>query len=151
MRPRAASSSPPALRGCTEPAGDRAVLRRDGMGLRLDPRRAARALFARAPRRGPGLDLRPGGLAWSGGADSWARRAGRSDPAPRPARARLGCGRRAARRPAAPDAVRRRSGRAVHPIPIVPHRLWREGAVWWPEEQVPPCGGALRTLGYLVA
>ena len=42
-------------------------------------------------------------------------------------------------------------GAPFDPVPIVRHRLWREVALWWPEEQVLLCGDALGTLGYFVA
>ena len=42
-------------------------------------------------------------------------------------------------------------GAPFDPVPIVRHRLWREVALWWPEEQVLVCGDALGTIGYFVA
>ena len=35
--------------------------------------------------------------------------------------------------------------------PVVRHRLWREVALWWPEERVLLCGDVLGTVGYFVA
>jgi hypothetical protein len=43
------------------------------------------------------------------------------------------------------------AGAPFDPITIVRHRLWREVALWWPEEQVLLCGDALGTVGYFVA
>ena len=37
------------------------------------------------------------------------------------------------------------------PVPIVQRRLWREVALWWPEEKVLLCGDALGTVRYFVA
>lgn len=42
-------------------------------------------------------------------------------------------------------------GAPFDPVPVVRHRLWREVAVWWPEEQVLLCGDALGTVGHFVA
>jgi hypothetical protein len=42
-------------------------------------------------------------------------------------------------------------GAPFDPVPIVRHRLWREVALWWPEERVLVCGDALGTVGYFVA
>jgi hypothetical protein len=42
-------------------------------------------------------------------------------------------------------------GAPFDPVPIVRHRLWREVALWWPEERVLLCGDALGTVGYFVA
>jgi hypothetical protein len=42
-------------------------------------------------------------------------------------------------------------GAPFDPVPIVRHRLWREVALWWPEEQVLLCGDALGTVNYFVA
>ena len=42
-------------------------------------------------------------------------------------------------------------GAPFDPVPIVRHRLWREVALWWPEEKVLLCGDALGTVGYFVA
>jgi hypothetical protein len=43
------------------------------------------------------------------------------------------------------------AGAPFDPVTIVRHRLWREVALWWPEEQVLLCGDALGTVGYFVA
>jgi len=37
------------------------------------------------------------------------------------------------------------------PVPIVQRRLWREVALWWPDEHVLLCGDALGTVRYFVA
>jgi hypothetical protein len=42
-------------------------------------------------------------------------------------------------------------GAPFDPVPIVRHRLWREVALWWPEEKVLLCGDALGTVGYFAA
>jgi hypothetical protein len=42
-------------------------------------------------------------------------------------------------------------GAPFDPIANVRHRLWREVALWWPEEHVLLCGDALGTVGYFVA
>ena len=42
-------------------------------------------------------------------------------------------------------------GAPFDPVPIVQHRLWREVALWWPEERVLLCGDALGTVGYYLA
>jgi hypothetical protein len=36
-------------------------------------------------------------------------------------------------------------------VPIVRNHLWREVALWWPEERVLLCGDVLGTVGYFVA
>jgi hypothetical protein len=41
-------------------------------------------------------------------------------------------------------------GAPFDPVPIVRHRLWREVALWWPEERVLLCGDALGTVGYFL-
>ena len=42
-------------------------------------------------------------------------------------------------------------GAPFDPVPIARHRLWREVALWWPQEQVLLCGDALGTVGYFLA
>jgi hypothetical protein len=42
-------------------------------------------------------------------------------------------------------------GAPFDPTPVARHRLWREVALWWPEERVLLCGDALGTVGYFVA
>jgi hypothetical protein len=42
-------------------------------------------------------------------------------------------------------------GAPFDPMPIARHRLWREVALWWPEERMLLCGDALGTVGYFVA
>jgi hypothetical protein len=42
-------------------------------------------------------------------------------------------------------------GAPFDPTPIARHRLWREVALWWPEERVLLCGDVLGTVGYFVA
>ena len=42
-------------------------------------------------------------------------------------------------------------GAPFDPVPIVQRRLWREVALWWPEEKVLLCGDALGTVRYFVA
>lgn len=42
-------------------------------------------------------------------------------------------------------------GAPFDPVPIVRHRLWREVALWWPEEKVLLCGDVLGSVGYFVA
>jgi hypothetical protein len=42
-------------------------------------------------------------------------------------------------------------GAPFDPTPVVRLRLWREVALWWPEERVLLCGDALGTVGYFVA
>jgi hypothetical protein len=42
-------------------------------------------------------------------------------------------------------------GAPFDPVAIVRHRLWREVALWWPEERVLLCGDALGTVGYFRA
>jgi hypothetical protein len=42
-------------------------------------------------------------------------------------------------------------GAPFEPVPVARLRLWREVALWWPEERVLLCGDALGTVGYFVA
>jgi hypothetical protein len=42
-------------------------------------------------------------------------------------------------------------GAAFEPVPVARLRLWREVALWWPEERVLLCGDALGTVGYFLA
>src|SRR5207248_7876995 len=42
-------------------------------------------------------------------------------------------------------------GAPFDPTPVVRLRLWREVALWWPEERVLLCADALGTISYFVA
>jgi hypothetical protein len=42
------------------------------------------------------------------------------------------------------------AGAPLEPTPIARHRLWREVALWWPQERVLLCGDALGTVGYFL-
>jgi len=42
-------------------------------------------------------------------------------------------------------------GAPFDPVLVARHRLWREVALWWPEEQALLCGDALGTAAYYLA
>ena len=74
-----------------------------------------------------------------------ARRATRRDPAPRPPPPRL---RRACRRARGAAPRRADAGRAVRVSAVLGTGLWREVALWWPEQRVLVVADALGTVAY---